>query len=273
MTPQAALDYCRQRIAVPGSAPYYAARFAPEEDEPAVLGLLALADELQRIAWSREIQVAAVRLQWWREEMERLCKGTPRHPITRCLGQSVTAPDPPPLTACLEAVATALTTEDGILPGSHGLHYHRAMWCDLMLSLCRLTDSDNLAIGGFARRLGEGRGIAELLINFGTLVGRRPSLLPPHLVAVTGDSEDLARQVQQEVGAARRAFAAARVELPAGRQHRQLPALVLTSIDEATLDALDPRRIIEVQTRLTPLRCAWVALRTHRQVKLRDKTW
>lgn len=270
MTPEAALDYCRQRIAVPGTAPYYAARFAARGDEPAVLGLLTLADELQGLAWSRETEVATVRLQWWREEMQRLWNGSPRHPISRCLAQSATAPDPAPLAACLDAVATALATEDGILPGSPGRHYHRAMWSELMVSLCRVTGYGATASDGFARRLGEGRGATELLTNIGALVHRRASLLPPSLRPLAGDDQELAQRVREEAEAANRAFAAARDELPRAGRRSQLPALVLASIDEATLGVLDPRRVLLVRTRLTPLRCAWVALRTHRQVHLQE---
>ena len=270
MTPEAALDYCRRRIAVPGTAPYYAVRFAPRGDEPALLGVLALADELQGLAWSRETEAATVRLQWWREEMQRLWTGTPRHPISRCLAQSATAPDPAPLAACLDAVATALATQDGILPGSPALHYHRGMWSELMVSLCRVAESGSAVSDGFARRLGQGRGTTELLMNIGTLVHRRPSLLPPDLRPATGDDEDLAHRVRRGTEAANQAFAAARDELPLARRRGQLPALVRASIDEATLKVLDPRRVLEVRTRLTPLRCAWVALRTHRQVHVRE---
>ena len=52
---------------------------------------------------------------------------------------------------------------------------------------------------------------------------------------------------------------------------RRRQALVLAAIDEATLAEMDPQRITEVRTRLNPLRRAWVALRTHRQVRRRAK--
>lgn len=74
------------RATPPGSSAYYSVRFspAPLRNDLAVL-----------LAWHREIWtildevsdpgVARLKLQWWREELERTATGTPRHPLSALL--------------------------------------------------------------------------------------------------------------------------------------------------------------------------------------------
>ena len=71
-----------------GSDAYYAVRFAP----PLLQGRLALAfawrAELEQlIAKARDPGVARLKLDWWREELERTRRGAPRHPLTAELSE------------------------------------------------------------------------------------------------------------------------------------------------------------------------------------------
>lgn len=61
-------------------------RFAPREQHAALDALFAIeaaAAESLRPALAHE--VAHAKLEWWREELERLAQGAPRHPATRTL--------------------------------------------------------------------------------------------------------------------------------------------------------------------------------------------
>jgi phytoene synthase len=266
-----ALDYHSQRIAAPGSTLHYAARFAKADDRAALLGLFALADELQDLAWSRDTDLAAARLHWWSDEIACLWHGSPRHPATVCLAALRPQFDPAPLIRSLEAVSAVLEVSEDAGPQRSGAHYQRVMWSEVMICICRVLGGHSSASDGFARHLGNGHGLAELLLNLGLVARRRPALLPRELSAAASNKAALAYAVHEHTAAAGEAFAAARRELPPDRLRGQLPALVLAAIDEATLAEMDPHSVTEVRTRLTPLRRAWIALRTHRQVTRQEK--
>ncbi len=69
-----------------GSSAYYSLRFAPR-DRRGDLAVLS--------AWQYQVQaildrvadpgVVRIKLQWWREELERTFAGTPHHPLSRVL--------------------------------------------------------------------------------------------------------------------------------------------------------------------------------------------
>ncbi len=70
----------------PGSAAYYLARFAPppQRDRLAAwLAWFALLDDAVRRA--SDPGVTRLKLDWWREESERLLHGEARHPLSRTL--------------------------------------------------------------------------------------------------------------------------------------------------------------------------------------------
>lgn len=65
---------------------YYAALFTAEEQRPLITALFTLLREVRDIPLScQEVSVAQTKLHWWREEVERLHQGSPRHPATRVL--------------------------------------------------------------------------------------------------------------------------------------------------------------------------------------------
>ena len=69
-----------------GSMRWYAWLFAPATARNAMAALLALETELRSIADARvDHAVAHLKLQWWRDEVQRLERGEPRHPLTRAL--------------------------------------------------------------------------------------------------------------------------------------------------------------------------------------------
>jgi len=72
------------RAAPPGSMRYYAWLYTPEAQRDFLAALLLLEAELHDSAHAVH-EVAHVRLQWWREEIERLIAGKAQHPATQVL--------------------------------------------------------------------------------------------------------------------------------------------------------------------------------------------
>ena len=67
-----------------GSMRWYAWLFAPPAARPVVAIAFALELELRSIVDARvDHAVSHLKLQWWREEIQRLVQGQPRHPLTQ----------------------------------------------------------------------------------------------------------------------------------------------------------------------------------------------
>ena len=84
--PHPALDTLQiNRAAPPGSMRYFALLYTPEEQRDAVTALYIIDAEIRESAQSANHDVAHTRLQWWRQEVDRLVNGNPQHPATRVL--------------------------------------------------------------------------------------------------------------------------------------------------------------------------------------------
>jgi len=74
-----------RRGAPPGSLRFYAVLFAPAERRTVLNALYSLEAELRDCASSLSHDIAHTRLQWWRDELQRLASSQGRHPITMAL--------------------------------------------------------------------------------------------------------------------------------------------------------------------------------------------
>jgi 15-cis-phytoene synthase len=84
--PRALEEPYRSRALPPGSARHLSWLFAAPPMRAPLLGLHALTAELQALTDpATEIAAAELKLAWWREEIERLARGAPAHPIGRYL--------------------------------------------------------------------------------------------------------------------------------------------------------------------------------------------
>lgn len=85
MTPQ---DYCENRTRGSGSSFFYAFLFLPEEKRRAMMALYAFCREVDDIADEIADQtIATQKINFWREEIERVFHATPQHPIGRELAR------------------------------------------------------------------------------------------------------------------------------------------------------------------------------------------
>lgn len=72
------------RAVPPGSMRYYAWLYTPEIPRDVIAALFLIENELHDTARAPH-EVAHIRLQWWREEIDRLIAGKAQHPATRVL--------------------------------------------------------------------------------------------------------------------------------------------------------------------------------------------
>src|SRR5215510_11736001 len=87
MTPD---EYCQQKAAASGSSFYYSFLFLPPERRRAITALYAFCREVDDVVDEcTDVNVAAAKLAWWRDEVAALFAGTPQHPVTKALAPAV----------------------------------------------------------------------------------------------------------------------------------------------------------------------------------------
>lgn len=83
MTPQ---EYCQDKVAHSGSSFYYSFLSLPDEKHDAIIALYAFCREIDDIAdMPSETHIKAIKLNWWRDEINQLFSRTPQHPISKAL--------------------------------------------------------------------------------------------------------------------------------------------------------------------------------------------
>ena len=83
MTPQ---EYVQQKAAASGSSFYYAFLFLPAERRAAITAFYAFCREVDDVVDEvSEPTVAAQKLAWWQQEVQRAFTGTSQHPVLQAL--------------------------------------------------------------------------------------------------------------------------------------------------------------------------------------------
>ncbi len=101
-----------------GSPRWYAWLFTPEPLRAAAAAIFALESELRSVVTARvDHGVTHLKLQWWKDELQRLQQGAPRHPLAQALAHALpeTATVAKPLqefVASLEFEFACATCED-----------------------------------------------------------------------------------------------------------------------------------------------------------------
>jgi phytoene synthase len=138
------LDLGYRARAVPaGSARYWAWLFAAPPARDALLGIQALTAEWRaETDPSVERGVAHLKLAWWQEEIERLTRGAPVHPISRYLA-ALPGADGPLFQPLAAAVAAAVDEVSGVpLETALDLPAHAmALRGEPLLAASRLAES------------------------------------------------------------------------------------------------------------------------------------
>jgi phytoene synthase len=76
------------RAAPVGSMRYFALLYTPEEKRELALALFVIDSEIRESARGPSHDVAHTRLQWWRQEIDRLVNDNAQHPATKILSAS-----------------------------------------------------------------------------------------------------------------------------------------------------------------------------------------
>ena len=281
MTPDA--EPPRQPGPPRGSALYYSLRFLPHDRRQAAGAVYEVIGALeQATAGVREPAVARTKLAWWREELQRLYDGRPRHPTTQALrpwlGRYTL-----PAEYFLEILAgVEMDLERVRYPSFRDLRLycqHRGANAALLVSeVFGYTDAHTPR---FAQAVGVAQCLSRLLhgIRDDARAGRihvpadelqRFGVDPGDLLLPqTGDRVRGLLQFQLE--RVREQYRHALTLLPSSDRLSQHPFLVQIALDRALLDEMqrDGLGLLERRVELPVLRRLWIAWRTVQRTRRR----
>lgn len=268
-------DNYRERLAAPGSALYYALRFAPPVQRAPLLVVHALCDEILGVPWTvSEAGVAQVKLEWWRSEIDRMFRGEGRHPLAQPLAGLITPYNLPrqPFETLIDGAL--MDVQYGSYPDGGGLatylHHTGIPLAELELHICRPGDAP---LATAAHHAGMGLRLTTLLRDLRPALEQGRCYLPESDLAAIGLSADNLRhhadhaglagvldsQVEQAESLLRQAEEALPTPAPDTRFLRIRLRLARALLQEMRKAGLP---MLEQGLALTPLRRLWLAWRT-----------
>lgn len=273
------LDYCRGKAAPAGSSLHYALLFASRDSTPGLLAINALHAEISTVADDcSEPGVAAVKLNWWAEELERLRGGQPRHPASQAMSDAINAHE---LDAYVldELISGArMDLEYGAYPSFRELsvYCHRlgVTPAQVAVQICGHDDAGSLAV---AHDLGMGLQLVRMLRRLPRhLAGGRVYFPEDELAEANADrdrlvagevDEGMASVINQHATRARTFLDNADSRVTDRDRERLKPMLITAALYRRLLDTMqsDGFPLLRRHHHLTPVRKLGVAWRTARR--------
>ena len=269
-------DYCQQKAAASGSSFYYSFKFLPPERQRAITVLYAFCREVDDVVdEGGDVQTAANRLDEWRNEIEQLYAGIPRHPVTQAL-QDVLPHFDLPKEQLLEIIdGMEMDLQQTRYPDFKSL----LLYCHRVAGVVGLLASEIFGYQDrrtlkYAHDLGMAFQLTNIIRDVGEDAQRDRIYLPldelarfsvsPDDILAARDSDDFRRLMAFQIERAEGYYAQAMQQLPAGDRKAQRPGLVMAAIYRTLLDEIKRSggQTLTRRISLTPARKLWVAWRT-----------
>jgi phytoene synthase len=269
-------DYCQQKAAASGSSFYYSFLFLPPERRAAITALYAFCREVDDVVDEcQDVAPAAVRLEWWRQEVERIAAGQPQHPVGQAL-QAAGKRFNLPREHLLEII-------DGMEMDLQQARYpdfkHLSLYCYRVASVVGLLAAE---IFGFQDRqtlkYAHDLGIAFQLTNIIRDIGEdarrgriyipveelRQFNIPAADILQNRYSDNFTALMRFQLQRAEHYYDQAFRQLPAIDRKTQRPGLVMAAIYRALLKEIEAEnfQVLHQRIALTPLRKLWLACKT-----------
>ena len=278
MTPQ---QYVQDKAAASGSSFYYAFLFLPPPRRAAITAFYAFCREVDDVVDEmRDAQVAATKLAWWRQEVQRSFAGQPSHPVMQALM---------PLAAQYQITAEHLgAVVDGCqmdLDQTRYLDYPGlARYCHLVAGVvgevaARIFGHTQPQTIEYAHRLGLALQLTNIIRDVGDDARMGRIYLPMSELqrfdvkahellkreSPWGYSDRFSALMRFQAERAHQTYADALALLPEADRVAQKPGLMMANIYHALLKEIeaDGFQVLHQRTSLTPLRKLWIALATH----------
>ncbi len=273
MTPE---EYCQEKAAGSGSSFYYSFLFLPRERRLAITALYAFCREVDDVVdETADVQLAATKLAWWRQEIALLFEGKPQHPVSRALQPAL---GPYGITAArlneiIDGMQMDLTQTRYLdFAGLERYCYHVAGVVG-MLSAGIFGYSDARTLE-YAHNLGTAFQLTNIIRDVGEDARKNRIYLPVTDLQRFGvsaadllqarHSEAFVELMRFQAERARQYYAQAMAALPEADRRAQRPGLIMAAIYSALLHEIerDGFQVLTQRTSLTPLRKLWIAWKT-----------
>ena len=281
MTPQ---QYCRDKAAPPGSTLRYALLFLTNTQRDDLCALHALrADILATATPLTDPIVARARLQWWRDELERLMDGKAQHPAARAVSAARRRHDLPreQLLELVDGVGMLFDNDGSFATFKDlGLYAYRTSAVLELMSLEILGYADRHSLK-CAHELGVALELMRIIADVGHDLRQGRILLPRddllrhgidlRTVATSPPAPAFVALMREQLTRAND-YAARAVKLLPDVDRRPLtPALIRIAIAAAVLGEIERSGFDVLRQRidLPPLRKLWIAWRTRGRVPQR----
>lgn len=276
-----AQQYVQDKAAGSGSSFYYAFLFLPPPRRAAITAFYAFCREVDDVVDEmRDPGVAATKLAWWRQEVNRAFAGQPSHPVMHALM---------PCTAefgigaaHLQAVIEGCQMD---LDQTRYLDYPGLQrYCDRVAGevgevAARIFGHTDPRTLDYAHRLGLALQLTNIIRDVGDDARRGRIYLPVSELqrfdvkahellerkAPWGYSERFTALMRFQAARAHATYDEALALLPEADRAAQKPGLMMANIYRCLLREIEAGgfQVLHQRTSLTPLRKLWIALRTH----------
>ena len=273
MTPE---EYCQNKAASSGSSFYYSFLFLPPNRRRAIMAFYAFCREVDDVVDEcSDPQLAATKLAWWREELDRLYAGQPQHPVTHAL-KTVLMEFNLPQEQLLEIIdGMEMDLQQTRYPDFKAL----SLYCYRVASVVGLLAAEIFGYTDrqtqkYAHDLGMAFQLTNIIRDVGEDARRGRVYLPidelKRFEVPLSDildsryTENFRQLMEFQIERAEQYYVQAMAQLPSVDRKSQRPGLVMAAIYRTVLEEIkrDNCRVLTHRTSLTPLRKLWIAWRT-----------
>ena len=266
-------DYCQDRAAKSGSSFYYSFMFLPPEQRQAITALYAFCREVDDVVDEcHDVSLAQIKLEWWRQEVERIFTGTPTHPVGFALQDVLTRFKLPQeqLLEIIDGMAMDLSQTRYLDFKGLQLYCYRVASVVGLLS-AEIFGHEHRQTLKYAHDLGLALQLTNIIRDVGEDARRGRIYLPIEDLQRFGvPAKDILEARYSDAFRELMAFQAERAEhfyeqalaqLPAGDRKAQRPGLVMAAIYRTLLReiAADGFQVLDRRISLTPVRKVWIA--------------
>ena len=273
MTPE---EYCQNKAASSGSSFYYSFLFLPPNRRRAIMAFYAFCREVDDVVDEcSDPLLAATKLAWWREELDRLYAGQPQHPVTQAL-KTVLMEFNLPQEQLLEIIdGMEMDLQQTRYPDFKAL----SLYCYRVASVVGLLAAEIFGYTDrqtqkYAHDLGMAFQLTNIIRDVGEDARRGRVYLPidelKRFEVPLSDildsryTENFRQLMEFQIERAEQYYVQAMAQLPSVDRKSQRPGLVMAAIYRTVLEEIkrDNCRVLTHRTSLTPLRKLWIAWRT-----------
>jgi len=273
MTPD---EYCRERAASSGSSFYYSFAFLSLQRRRAITALYAFCREVDDIVDdSTDAGLARTRLDWWRDEIERLYAGHPQHPVMRALAPHLSdyRIERARLVEIVDGMQMDLEQDRYLDFEGLRLYCHRVAGVVGMLA-ANIFGARRESTSRYAEELGVALQLTNIIRDVGEDARRNRIYLPiedlqrfgvsAHEILAIRPSDRFVELMRFQAARAREGYARAMTLLEPDERRAQRPGAIMAAIYFTLLDEIerDGFRVLTHRTSLTPVRKIWIAWRT-----------